>query len=385
MTDDLTPHAPLRVIVAGGGVAALETVLALRDLAGDRVATSVLAPAPDYVDRPMTVREPFAFAPARRYTLATLVADMDADLVVDRLAWVDPGTRIVHTTGGQALSYDILVLAMGARLYKRFPHAQTIDDRILDDLFHGLVQDIEGGYVQSVAFVVPERMAWPLPIYELALMMAERAYDTSAQLKITIVTPEDAPLAVFGAGVSQVMQDLLAEAGISLVPRAQADVPSARQVVLKPQNTTIEVDRVVALPELGGPAVRGLPGAAHGFIPVDPYGRVKGVEHVYAAGDATDYPVKHGGIAAQQADTVARTIAAGAGADVKPEPLRAEIHGLLLTGRRPRYFSARAAGAQGFESRVTDTPTWSPPTKVAARYLSEFLQRQDAADVGHST
>jgi sulfide:quinone oxidoreductase len=386
MTGQPHPSTPFRVLIFGGGVAALEAVLALRDLAGDRVCVTVVAPGPDFVDRPMTVREPFAYAPAARYDLAALVADAVGAYLADGLAWVDPVTRVAHTSAGRALPYDALVIAVGARIYKRFPHAVTIDDRILHDLLHRLVQDIEGGYVHDVAFVVPERMAWPLPIYELALMTAERAYDAGARLKITLITPEGAPLEVFGSGASEELTRLLDEAGIAVLTAARAAVPNSRRVELGRHRDALDVDRVIALPELVGPAVRGLPGGAHGFLPIDPYCRVTGVDRVFAAGDACNYPIKHGGVAAQQADAVAAVIAQLAGADVTPQPLRPEIHGMLLTGQRPRFLSARAAGAHGFHSEVSDVPTWSPATKVSSRYLAPFLQEHDkAATAQHRT
>jgi sulfide:quinone oxidoreductase len=379
MTGQPQPSTPFRVLIFGGGVAALEALLALRDLAGDRVATTVVAPGPDFVDRPMTVREPFAYAPAARYDLAALVAEAGGAHIADGLAWVDPVTRVAHTSSGRALPYDALLIAVGANIYKGFPHAATIDDRILDDLLHGLVQDVEGGYVHDVAFVVPERMAWPLPIYELALMTAERAFDAGARLAITLVTSESAPLQVFGTGVSDALSQLLEDAGIAVLTDSHASVPTSRRVEIGRHRDALEVDRVIALPELVGPAVRGLPGGAHGFVPIDPYCRVPGVDRVFAAGDVCDYPLKHGGVASQQADTVAAVIAQLAGADVTPQPLRPEIHGMLLTGRRPRFIRARAAGVHGFESEVSDTREWGPATKVSSRYLAPFLQAHDAA------
>ena len=96
---------------------------------------------------------------------------------------------------------------------------------------------------------------------------------------------------------------------------------------------------------------------------------------MYAAGDATDFAVKHGGIAAQQADTAAQAIAALAGVDVEPKPLEAVIRGILLTGGRPRYLSAQLIAGHGYRSQITDTPTWSPPTKIAARYLGPYLDK----------
>ena len=59
-----------------------------------------------------------------------------------------------------------------------------------------------------------------------------------------------------------------------------------------------------------------------GFLPTDEHGRVGGTVGVYAAGDATSFPIKQGGIAAQQADAVAECIAAGAGAPLETTPFR---------------------------------------------------------------
>ena len=57
-------------------------------------------------------------------------------------------------------------------------------------------------------------------------------------------------------------------------------------------------------------------------------------------GDATDFAIKHGGIAAQQADVAAQAIAALAGVAPEPAPFHPVIHGILLTGGKPRYLSA---------------------------------------------
>lgn len=371
---------PLRVIIAGGGVAGVETALALRDLAGDLVAMTVVAPSPELVYRPMTVREPFAYARARRYPLSEIMQDVEADLVVDQLGWVDAGHRIAHTYDGQSLGYDALVVAMGARAVPRFTHALTIDDRRMDEQFHGLIQDVEGGYLHRLAFVVPTRMAWPLPIYELALMTAHRAYEMCIDLRVVIVTPEDAPLAIFGQGASAGVSELLHAASVQVIPSSHAQVPSSREVVIQPRERRLQVERVVALPELYGPSLRGLPLARHGFLSVDPYGQVRGVERVYAAGDAIDFPIKHGGIAAQQADVAALSIAALAGAPVTPERFQPVIRGMLLTGAKPKYLSARVTGGAGFASEISDSPSWSPGSKIAARYLAPYLADRDRAE-----
>lgn len=373
-------HDGFHLVIAGGSVAALEATLAVRDLAAGRVRVTLLAPQEEFVYRPMTVREPFAYPLARRYRLAEMANDLGAEVLRDSFAWVEPEKRLAHTGGGEALAYDALLLAVGARPHERFPHALTVDDRRIDELLHGLVQDVEGGYVKSLAFVTPARIAWPLPIYELALMTARRAYDMNVDVEVSVATPEDAPLAIFGDGASRAVASLLTQAGIEMITNAHVEVPRSGHVVINPGDRRLEVDRIVALPELMGPSIRGLPGGEHGFIPVTPHSQVRGVERVYAAGDATDFPIKHGGIAAQQADTAAASIAALAGAEVELEPFHPIIRGILLTGERPRYLTAQITGGASFSSQITDEPTWSPPMKIAAQYLAPYLEERDRAD-----
>ncbi len=367
--------ADFKVLIAGGGVAALEGALALRDLAGDRLLIAMLAPDPEFVYRPMAVQEPFAYGRAHHYPLSEMAADIGVELREQSFAWVNPAARVAYTDDGAEIAYDALLLALGARIHTRFTHAYTIDDRHLDDILHGLLQDVEAGYVKRLAFVVPARMAWELPIYELALMTARRAYELDVALSITIVTPEESPLAIFGAGASDAVSKLLADAGIKVLSSAYAEVPQWDTVVVNPNDRRLTVDRVVALPELYGPAVRGLPSGEHGFIPVDVHARVRGVERVYAAGDATDFAIKHGGISAQQADAAAEAIAALAGAPVEPKPFQPIVYGMLLTGGAPRYLRARITGGQGFSSEVSEDPIWTPPRKIVAHYLGPYLER----------
>ena len=364
-----------RVLIAGAGVAGLEAALALSDLAGERVAVTLLAPNAQFSYRPMTIAEPFAFAAAQHRTVAVVAADAGAELVAESFAWVDPAAKVAHTEDGTALPYDALLLALGARVRAPFAHAVTIDDRRMDEVLHGIVQDIEGGYIDSIAFVSPSRLGWPLPIYELALLSARRAFEMGVTLEVTVVTPEATPLSVFGDVASAEVARLLSEAGISTSMCADVQVPEPGRVVLQPVERVLMVDRVIAMPELFGPSVRGLPAGEHGFIPVDQHCQVVGVAGVYAAGDATDYAIKHGGIAAQQADVAAEAIAALAGADVTPSTFRPEIHGMLLTGAQPRYLTARLAGGHALHSEIGDQPTWSPPVKIAARYLAPYLDR----------
>jgi sulfide:quinone oxidoreductase len=366
------------VLIVGGGVAALEAALALRDLGGESIVTTMLAPELEFVYRPMTVREPFAYPLADRYPLEEIACDLGVELHSDRFAWLEPNEQAVHTESGERLHYDALLLALGARLYPRFRHATTVDDARIDELLHGLIQDIEAGYVRRLAFVVPSGRTWPLPIYELALLCATRAHDMSMELGITIATPEDGPLALFGRAASDSVERLLEEKGILTITSAHCEVREPGRVSINPGARELRADRIVALPELVGPSAPGVPGRSeHGFIAVDSRCKLRGLERVYAAGDATDFPIKHGGVAAQQADVAAQAIAAIAGLAPAPAPFRPMIHGLLLTGGKPRYLSAHITGGHGSSSEFSETPAWSPPSKIVAKYLAPYLDQLD--------
>jgi sulfide:quinone oxidoreductase len=129
--------------------------------------------------------------------------------------------------------------------------------------------------------------------------------------------------------------------------------------------------------------MRGLPCDTDGFIHADTHGQVPDVEGVFAAGGATSFPVKQGGLAAQQADAVAEAIAASAGIDIEPEPFRPVLRGVLLTGGAPRYLRADISGTAGDDSTISRRALWWPPNKLAGRYLAPYLSSRfgEAMDV----
>ena len=369
-----SPTTGYRVVIVGAGVAGLEAALALQELAGELVNVTLLAPDKEYVDRPMSVREPFAGAVAHRYPLDRIVNQIGASHRVDSFSWLDPEARVVHTEGGEELGYDAVLLAVGARRIPALRHALTLDVRHLDEQLHGLIQDVEEGYVKSLAFVVPSTHCWPLPAYELALMAARRAHAMNAELRVAVVTPEAEPLAVFGSAVTGAVTELFGSSGIEVISEPGVQVREPGKLLLPSSGDVLEFDRILALPQLYGASLAGVPRTARdGFVSVDRDARVHGLEHVYAAGDTTDFPVKFGSIAALQADAAAAAIAVEAGAQVEPEPLVPIIHGILLGGPRPLYMRARISDGHGQDSEVSDEPFVDTPAKVEAKYLRPFL------------
>ena len=342
-----------RVVVLGAGVAGLETALGLRALAEELVSVEVVAPEQDFSYRPLAVAEPFQAGEVRRFPLESLVRAAGATLRAGRVAALDPGQKVVTLAGGVTLPYDTAVLALGARPREAVPGALTF--RGQEDLpaFEALLARATAGDLRRIAFVAPRGATWPLPLYELALLTAGYLVEHMTRgVELVIATPEERPLELFGDVASTAIAQLLELRGITF------------------EHGTAEADAVVALPLLEGVPIDGVPQDSDGFVSTDEYGWVLGLNDVYAAGDLTQFPIKQGGLAAQQAEAVASSIAADAGALVRPVTFKPVLRGLLLTGMTPRFLRA---GPGGHPSLVDTQPLWWPPAKIVGRYLTPFL------------
>ena len=321
-----------RVLIAGGGVAALEAALALRDVAADRVAVELLAPETHFWYRPLSVATPFGLGEARRFELDALARDAGASFTLGALTGIDEWRHIAHTSKNTQIPYDMLLVACGALPFPAVPGALTFRGPADVELIEHLLEELVRGDVRSVAFVIPWGAIWSLPAYEIALLTAThlRARDVDG-VELTLVTPEAEPLQLFGSPASDAARALLAEHGVELRTSAYAGKFEDGVLEVMPEGSAL-ADRVVALPRLRGAPIDGLPQTVYGFIPVDSQCRVHGVADVFAAGDITSFTVKQGGIAAQQADAAASAIAAEAGASITPQRFRPVLRGLLLTG-----------------------------------------------------
>ena len=363
----------MKVMIAGGGVAALEGLMALHELAGDRISLELVTPTPEFAYRPLAVAEPFGLGEARRYDVVRMASDHRAAVHIAGINSVDPARGRVVTWDGRELPFDVLLVTVGARAATSVPGSVTIQGPGYTGRFRTLLRDLDERRVHNVGFAVPPGASWPLPLYELALMTAAHVAERGLRkVRLSLVTPEQAPLELFGAPASETVRELLDERGIELhLSRYPAHFEDGTLSLIP--HETLAADRVVSLPTLVGPALAGLPADPDGFIPVDLHGLVRGEQNVYAAGDATNSPIKQGGVAAQQADAAAEAIAARAGADVDPQPFRPVLRGLLLTGSTPRYIRAEVSGGRGEDSRVSDHALWWPPSKIAGKRLAPYL------------
>src|SRR3954452_12384329 len=277
-------HDPLRVVIAGGGVAALEALVALRQMAPGRVAPILVTDTTSFYYRPLLVGEPFGLGTPRRYALAEICADLGAELVAGRVAEVLPDEHVVRTGAG-LIAYDVLLACPGARLFPAFQDGLTFDREMSPEDFDDALADLADGLAPHIAVVVPDGVTWALPAYELALLTAawgERRHP--GESCVTLITPEPTPLAVFGSTVSAGVRELLDEARVTVRCGAHPDVVTATS--LRAGGAWVGADRIVSLPFLAGPPLARLPCAARGLIPTSAGGHADGVEDVYVAGDA---------------------------------------------------------------------------------------------------
>jgi sulfide:quinone oxidoreductase len=366
-------EAGRRVTIVGGGVAALEAMIALRGLAEERVSIELVTPSPDWTYRPMAVAEPFGLGRSERYDLVRIAHDHGAALHLAGVQAVDPDSKTLLMWDGRRHDYDLLLMAVGAQPLVAMPGSVTVKGPEYGSRFRTVLRGLAERRIRRVAFAVPAGSSWPLPLYELALMTAMHVADLGLpEVELSFVTPESAPLELFGPSASEAVAALLDERGVRLHAACTPAQVREGELATVPGGS-LPVDQVVSLPRLVGPAISGLPSDPDGFIPVDLHGRVDGQRDVYAAGDATTCPIKQGGVACQQADAVAQAIAARLGADLEPQPFRPVLRGLLLTGKQARYLRAEVSGGRAQRSEASEHALWWPPNKIAGRWLAPYL------------
>lgn len=391
----------MRVVVAGGGIAALEVLSGLRALAGDRVDATLLAPVRTFAYRPLSTAVPFTFREERTRELDELANGLGARFVHDGLAQVDAARRRVLTHDGDFLPYDALVLAVGARAGRGGPGEMWTRGSGATSLLKRLLQDLEAGTVRSVAFVVPRRAAWPIDAYELSLVASLAARRADSPAKVYLLTAEKAPLEALGPAAGEAVGAELARAGVELITGVELREPPAgreagsdalsavvarvfrrrrepdirEQTVLhRHPGSPLTVDRVVSLPAVHGPGIGELAHDHSGFVPIDRHGRIPGASGLYAAGDATSLALKHSTLAARQATAAAEAVAAEAGADVDPAPAAPVLYGILTL---PPHLPGERGSAWLGNGEPVEHCLWWPPGHAAGRHLAPYLASRD--------
>lgn len=361
-----------KVLIAGGGVAALEAMLALRSLLGDRVEIELYAPGKDFVYRPFAVAEPFGMAEVTRFDIADLAGRCDARLVRTAVTGVFAGQRRIVDRNHEEVPYDHLVLATGAEMLWPMDGAATFWGTGEDGRVGDVLGNVSAGRVRKLVFTMPPGFSWPLPLYELALLTAARMRSAGIEgVQLSIVTPEQQPLELLGAEASERVAAVLEQRGIELLC-GRSPLGFESGLLSTAPVGQVDADDVISMPKLEGRRLPGVPSDRDGYVPVDAHARVNGLKRVYAAGDTTDCAVKQGGLATQQADAAAEQIAAELGYVSDPAPFEPVLRGALVTDDDPHRPDGSEPG---------DHALWWPPGKITGMHLAPFLSKIAGRDL----
>jgi len=367
-------EVPFRVLIVGGGIAGAEALLALHQLLPGRVQIELISGHRELTYRALAAAEPFGLGEATALRLDELAEAQGASFHEDVVTAVAPERRVVTTRAGSEIDYDALLLAIGARGSEQLPGALTYDGgRLANSAYRELLDQLEASGQTRIAFAAPTGLRWALPLYELALLTAHHVRERGLEaVELVISSEEESPLSIFGTRASEALAALLDAAGVEF---RGSHAPTA----VKPEGlkladgSLIVADRVVALPRLEAAPISGIPQGPRGFIGTDLNMQVEGLDGVYAAGDATWFPIKQGGLAAQQANVAASAIAAAVDPAIPSVQFRPILRGALLTGAAPLYLRAGVGQDEETAPAVGAAPLWWPPAKVAARHLGPYL------------
>ncbi len=245
-----------KVLIAGAGIAGVEAALALRDLAGDRIEVDLRDPRREFAFRPFAVGEPYGAARIFRYDMRRLVARCGASFHADGIAGVDPERRIAISRDGERVPYDYLVVAGGVRMLWAVPGAVTFWGVADEGQVGDVIADLRADRLRNLVFTMAGGRSWALPLYELALLAAtELAKAGLGRTRLTVVTPEEAPLGIFGRRAGEQMEELLADRGIDVIAGAHPVKFDAGRLRIAP-GEEIEADAVDQPAASGGAADR---------------------------------------------------------------------------------------------------------------------------------
>ena len=375
------PDGSAQVLVAGAGIAGLEAALALREFADGAAEVTLIDPGRRFRVPGTAPGRALGWGAGIDLPLADVAARAGARLVAGRVERIDAARRRVALGNARTLSYDALVVAVGARAEPSV--AGTIPFRGHEDAVavRAAIDDLEAAAARAggrarLTVVVPVGCSWPLAAYELALMAQDRLSAELPDVEVTVVTAEDTPLAVLGPEASAAVERTLGRAGVAVRTGAVVRGLRGRRLELV-GGGYVSADRVVALPTHRGPGLDGLPADARGFIRTAADGSVPGAPGVWAVGDGTTFPVKQGSIACRQADAVAAEVARDLGVEVDEPPFEPVLHAVMAGGGGGEAALLRAdlrgGRSESAGAATPATPGLWPVPKLTGRFLAPFL------------
>lgn len=364
-----------KVLVAGSGPGALEATLALSENSSLDAEISLISPQAEFLYRPNLVMEPFGVTETARYSVGEIIAHERVQQWLGAIDRVDAEGGKAYSPEGDEFEFDALILATGARPASWLGEpAITMGTEGSMDALKQLVAEIDAGAIRNVVFTRPDGPTYSLPMYELALMTADRAARQSQQqIAVGVTSPEQAPLDCFGAEHAGAVAALCRELGVVLrLGESIIAYDGARATFA--DGSQLDVDRLVSMPSLVPSVPQGIPVDSEGFISVGVGQLVAGTTSVYAVGDVTNFPIKQGGLASQEADAAAAAIERQLGFGGPPEQEGLVIEATLLTTNRRLPLRAKIDGDVNVQSLPAEAID-GPSQKIYSRLLPERLRQ----------
>ena len=161
-----------KVVIVGGGAAALEAMLALRAFCGERVGIDMYAPREDFVMRPLAVVEAFGKGEVLKFELDDVVSDSGGTFYRHSVVAIDPDNRRIVLQDGDEVDYDFVIVATGTKSLWVVPGAMTFWGPGSQESVTEVLELMKSGENPRVVLTMPDPTGWPLPIYEFALYLA---------------------------------------------------------------------------------------------------------------------------------------------------------------------------------------------------------------------
>ena len=296
------PRHSFDVVIAGGGVAALEATLALRDLARDLVEVTLVSPTDRFTFAPASVGVPFGKSVVRQFDLFRIANDLGARLVVGAVAAVEPDRKRVILADGRPLAYRALLIASGGAAREAIPGALTF--RGPADVDSVRTCWARSGTGASTGCCSRCRPAWAghcrctnSACSRAAIWSSTTTFTTTPTATGDVLRPQigwsrrKRPRSKRWRRASATVVALLDELGVMFHPgQTPVRFHDGRLVTLP--GGSLMADRVLAMPRLKGTQITGITVDSEGFIRTDRSGRVDNLIDVYAAGDATAFPIE---------------------------------------------------------------------------------------------
>ncbi|MHB1594073.1 MAG: NAD(P)/FAD-dependent oxidoreductase [Streptosporangiaceae bacterium] len=316
------------VVVLGGGFAGLRALYRLGDL-GERAELVLVDARTTSLARPALPEVALAGKPVdhARFPLANAAARHGARFINQGIDRIEAERSRLVLDGGDTLSFDVLLVALGARKdYDAIGGFSDFGYSVCDDTeaprLAAALECFEGGpvVIGSAKSTWGRRVDVPQlaapcegPVAEIMFMVDHelRRRGLRERSPVRVFSPGEIFFEDVGPKVHADVEPLVARQGIEVTTGKVLDHLSRGEVHFADGTAWDSALSIVLPPYAGSPVVKRSPGFGdeQGFVPTDSTMRHLDFEHVYAAGDGASLSMpKLGHIAVMEADVAAAAI-----------------------------------------------------------------------------